>query len=322
MIRPTRIAVTHGDPNGIGPEVVLKSLTRARLSRYVETVLVGSPKVFRLHAERMGLGERALDSVEIVDPVPGSRAAVQFGEITQQAGRLAMKAVEKATDMALLGKVEALVTAPISKEAISLAGFDVPGHTEFIARRAKSNAYAMMLVADALRIGLVTGHIAIWDVPKRITEKAVVDSIQVMVRSLKRDFGITKPKIAVLGLNPHAGDGGVLGREEGKAIAPAIEDCRRRGTLAFGPFAADGFFGVGSWRNYDATLAMYHDQGLVAFKALAFESGVNFTAGLPIVRTSPDHGTAFNIAGKNAASEGSMCSAMLLARDIVRQRSA
>lgn len=323
-----RIAVTHGDPNGIGPEVVLRCLIDARMQRFFEPVLVGSAHVFRVHAEKLGLDiafrslEESPDSgaLAVHDIKPGEEPPVNFGAIAKEAGQLSMQAVTAATDLALAGKADAVVTAPISKEAIALADYAVRGHTEFIAQRAGSKSYAMMLVADGLRVGLVTGHMSIWNVPKRVTTKAILEKINVMTNSLQRDFGIPRPKIAVLGLNPHAGDGGVLGREEGKTISPAILQCRDTGTLVFGPFSADGFFGAGSYRHYDAVLAMYHDQGLVPFKTLAFGRGVNYTAGLPIVRTSPDHGTAFDIAGQGKASYGSMRSALFLARDIVRER--
>jgi 4-hydroxythreonine-4-phosphate dehydrogenase len=213
-----------------------------------------------------------------------------------------------------------MVTAPISKEAIAMAGYTNPGHTEFIAKRSGSDSFTMMLVSDDLRVGLVTGHIPIWDVPKRTTSEAILDKLRVISTSLRQDFGIERPKIAVLGLNPHAGDGGILGKEEAEVILPSIQQSCEEGNLVFGPFPADSFFGIGAYRLYDAVLAMYHDQGLVPFKTLAFESGVNFTAGLSLVRTSPDHGTAFNIAGEGEASPGSMRSALYLAIDIARRR--
>jgi 4-hydroxythreonine-4-phosphate dehydrogenase len=176
------------------------------------------------------------------------------------------------------------------------------------------------MVSDMMRVGLVTGHVSIWDVPKRITEEAILEKLDIICGSLETDFAIPRPKIAVLGLNPHASDGGLMGREEADAILPAIERMREDGRIVFGPFPADGFFGIGAYRLYDAILAMYHDQGLVPFKTLTFESGVNFTAGLPIIRTSPDHGTAFNIAGDGKASPGSMRAAVYLAVDVARRR--
>ena len=327
-----RIAVTLGDPNGVGPEVVLKCLADSRLMKFVKPLLVGSAHVLKVHANTLGYRDLRIHVVQqvperlqeggltVLDTAKGDKPRVEFGQVTQDAGRLAMKAVEAATDLCLDGHVEAMVTAPISKEAIVLAGYDDLGHTEFITRRTASDTSAMMLISDELRVGLVTGHIPIWDVPKRVTPEAILEKIQVISASLSQDFGIDRPKIAVLGLNPHAGDGGVLGREESDTILPAIERSCEEGNLVFGPFPADSFFGIGAYRLYDAVLAMYHDQGLIPFKTLAFESGVNFTAGLPIVRTSPDHGTAFNIAGEGKASPGSMRSAVYLALDIIRRR--
>ncbi len=331
-LRQPRIAITLGDPNGIGPEVVLKCVSDTRLLKFLQPVLVGSAHVLAVHANHLGFRDLPLEVVTdlpdrlpegritVLDVAPGEKPDVPLGKITAEGGRLAMQAVERATDLCLGGAVDAMVTAPISKEAIALAGYDAPGHTEFIARRTGVDRFTMMMVADVLRIGLVTGHVSIWDVPKRITRDAVLDKLDIIHASLHRDFAIQRPKIAVLGLNPHASDGGLLGREEAEAILPAVETMREQGHLVFGPFPADGFFAIGAYRLYDAVLAMYHDQGLIPFKILAFESGVNFTAGLPIVRTSPDHGTAYNIAGEGKASPGSMRSAVYLAIDIARRR--
>lgn len=327
-----RIAITMGDPNGVGPEVVLKCLADARLAKYLEPVLVGVPHVFKVHAAKVGLRELHLEAaadvpealpergLAVVDVAPEERVEVAFGKGTEASGRLAMAAVARAVDLCLDGKVDAMVTAPISKEAIARAGFAFPGHTEFIAERTGTTRFTMMMVADTLRVGLVTGHVPIWDVPKLVTREHIVEKIRILSDSLQRDFGVQRPKIAVLGLNPHAGDGGVLGREEAESIVPAIQQACEQGHLAFGPFPADGFFAIAGYQLYDAVLAMYHDQGLVPFKTLAFESGVNYTAGLPIVRTSPDHGTAYNIAGQGKASPGSMRSALYVAIDIARLR--
>lgn len=327
-----RIAITLGDTNGVGPEVVLKCLADSRLMKFMEPVVVGSAHAFKVHANKLGYRDLRFHVVQempsqlpegeitVLDVARGEKPNVHFGKITKEAGLLSMKAVEVATDLCLTDQAHAMVTAPISKEAISMAEYKDPGHTEFIARRAGSDTFTMMLVSDDLRVGLVTGHIPIWDVPKRVTREAILDKLRVISTSLQQDFGIERPKIAVLGLNPHAGDGGVLGKEEVEVILPSIEQSCEEGRLVFGPFPADSFFGIGAYRLYDAVLAMYHDQGLIPFKTLAFESGVNFTAGLPLVRTSPDHGTAFNIAGEGTASPGSMRSALYLAIDIARRR--
>ena len=328
----TRLAISQGDSNGIGPEVILGALADARIFRYVEPLIVGSLAVLETHAGRLKVATPRLQAVKsaretvsegvcaVLEAGSSPHAAVNFGKITKASGKLAMEALEAASDTVRNGDADALVTAPISKEAISLAGYDNVGHTEFLARRLASGSVVMMLVAENMRIGLVSVHVPVREVSGIVTGKAVAKHIRAMGASLSRDYGIARPKIAVLGLNPHAGDGGVIGREEQDIIAPAIEQCCKEGHLAFGPFSADGFFGAGSYKQYDAVLAMYHDQGLIPFKTLAFGRGVNHTAGLAIVRTSPDHGTAFDIAGQGIASAASMRSAIYLARDIVRRR--
>lgn len=297
--------------------------------KYIDPILVGSRHVLRVHARKLGMKdirfpaatqESGENNLAVVDVAGGKKQYVDFGSVTREGGELSMQAVSKAIDMAMEGSVDAVVTGPISKEAIALAEYEARGHTEYIAERIGSDQHAMMLVAENLRVGLVTGHIPIWDVPKAMSADAIIDKVQVISDSLIQDFGITRPKIAVLGLNPHAGDGGVLGIEEQDIILPAIEQCREKNMLAFGPFPADGFFGSRTYQQYDAVLAMYHDQGLIPFKTLTFGSGVNYTAGLSMVRTSPDHGTAFDIAGRGIASPDSLRSALFLAADIVRQR--
>ncbi len=330
-MRP-RLAITLGDPNGIGPEVVLKCLSDARLNKYMQPLVVGSAHVLRVHANKLGYRDTKLEAVtEVPETLPADRITVldtyddrkpwvDFGQVTETGGRLAMHAVAQAVDLCCAGQADGMVTAPISKAAIAKAGFSEPGHTEFITQRVGSTAHTMMMVADGLRVGLVTGHVPIWDVPKGITEAAILEKVRIIQDSLRTDFGITRPRIAVLGLNPHAGDGGVLGHEEQDIIIPAIQAAAAQDFLAFGPFPADGFFAMNSYRVYDAVLAMYHDQGLVPFKTLAFDTGVNFTAGLPIVRTSPDHGTAYDIAGQGKASPRSMRSAMYVAIDVARRR--
>ena len=330
-----RIAISLGDPNGIGPEVTLKSLQDSRLLKYVDPVIIGDANVLNTHLEHLQLRDLDIRVVrDLADTAPGDQVItvldigdgaetnVAFGEITEAAGALSMKAVERAVDLCMENVVDAMVTAPISKEAISMAGYQNRGHSGFIARRTNSKSHTMMMVSEELRVGLVTEHVPIWDVPKKITKEAILERVNIMSNSLINDFAVDRPRIAILGLNPHAGDGGLLGREEQDTIMPAIEASCEQGHLVFGPFPADGFFAVGGFRNYDAILAMYHDQGLIPFKTIAFGHGVNYTAGLPIVRTSPDHGTAFNIAGKGEASPASMRSAIYLALDIVRQRNA
>lgn len=329
-MRP-RIAITTGDPNGIGPEVVLKCLADVRLLRYVDPVIVGSSSVLRYHQQNLALQDTRLvevaraddepgdGAVAVIDPEPGRAVEVEFGAIRADGGATAMRAVELAVRGCLDGTFDAMVTAPISKEAISMAGYAEPGHTEFIARLAGGRPL-MMMVSDRIRVALVTAHIPLRAVPAAITESVLRERIADLTRSLRRDFAIDRPRIAVLGLNPHAGDGGVLGDEERAVISPAIRTACADGLHAFGPFPADGFFASRAFAEYDAVLAMYHDQGLVPFKTLAFETGVNFTAGLDLVRTSPDHGTAFDIAGQGRASASSIRAAMYLAIDVARRR--
>jgi 4-hydroxythreonine-4-phosphate dehydrogenase len=329
---PTRVAITLGDPNGIGPEVVLKSLHDPGLMPSMTPVVIGSAHVLRVHADVLGFSDLDIHVVdEVPDEVPHGDVAlldvadeaeppVTFGAVTADGGRLAMKAVERAVDACLAGTVDAMATAPISKEAINRAGYDVPGHTEFIAERTGSAKPTMMMVAGGLRVGLVTGHIPLSAVPSAVTEEAILEKVRVLDASLRRDFAIDDPKMAVFGLNPHAGEAGAFGPEEDEIIAPALEAARQEGFRVEGPLAADGFFGTQLDADFDAVLAMYHDQGLVPFKALAFDHGVNYTAGLPIVRTSPDHGTAHGIAGKGMALPGSMRSALELAVAVARHR--
>jgi 4-hydroxythreonine-4-phosphate dehydrogenase len=310
-----RIAISAGDPNGIGPEVALKCALDAAVRRRLDPVLVGHPANLRAHAALLGLEELPCP---VIDPDAGKSFDWGLGRVSADAGRVAMQAVEKATRLCLEGECDAMVTAPISKEAIRMAGYAAPGHTEFIAGLCGSAKHIMILVSDDLRVGLVTGHVPLREVADAITVKRVSSRLKSLSDSLRKDFGVVEPRVAVLGLNPHAGDGGVLGREEMEVIRPGMEEA---GSVeCHGPFPADGFFGNRSYRDFDGVLAMYHDQGLAPFKTIAFGAGVNFTAGLPIVRTSPDHGTAFDIAGQNRARPDSMRAALLLAADITAAR--
>ncbi|MFB6272477.1 MAG: 4-hydroxythreonine-4-phosphate dehydrogenase PdxA [Salinibacter sp.] len=326
------MAITLGDPNGIGPEVVLKSLHDPSLMPSMTPVLIGSPHVLRVHADVLGFSDLDIHLVEevpeevphgdvaVLDVAADTEPPVMFGTVTAEGGRLAMRAVERAVEACLAGTVDAMVTAPISKDAVRQAGYDVPGHTEFIARKTNSPRPTMMMVAGGLRVGLVTSHVPLSAVPEAITEEAILEKVRVIDASLREDFAIEQPKIAVFGLNPHAGEGGAFGPEEEQVIVPALEAARQEGFRVEGPLAADGFFGTQLDAGYDAALAMYHDQGLVPFKALAFDHGVNYTAGLPIVRTSPDHGTAYGIAGKGMALPGSTRNALEVAVAIARHR--
>jgi 4-hydroxythreonine-4-phosphate dehydrogenase len=315
-----RVAVTLGDPNGIGPEVVLKALADPAVRRCVSPRIVGNKGVLSYWAGRLRLRE-VLEGVAVQDYELGPmHTPVEPGQVTELGGMLSMEGVALACDMCLGGDVDALVTAPISKEAIHRAGYAFPGHTEFLAARTGAARFAMMLVSGGLRVALVTIHVPLAAVPGLVTRARVVETLETVAASLRGDFGIAAPRLAVLGLNPHAGDGGVLGREEVETIAPAVAEARARGLDARGPFAADGFFGRRMDRDVDAVVAMYHDQGLAPFKALAMGAGVNVTCGLPIVRTSPDHGTAFDLAGRGVASADSMKAALLLAAEMAARR--
>lgn len=325
-----KIGISIGDINGIGLEVILKTLADKRILDWCVPVLYGSTKVASYHKNIIKVKELTLHNINDIQGL--NEAAVNvincwienvkitLGKCTAEGGKYATFSLEQATEDLLAGHLDALVTAPINKKAMQLSGFEYPGHTEYLTSKSQAKENLMLMVNEDLRVGLVTNHLPISQVVSTITTELVLKKIELMNNSLKMDFGIDKPAIAVLGLNPHAGDGGVLGSEEIDIILPAIELAKRKGILAIGPYAADGLFGSGNFANFDGILAMYHDQGLVPFKALSFGSGVNFTAGLPIIRTSPDHGTGFDIAGKNTADFSSFRQALYLAMDIARQR--
>ncbi len=323
-----RIGISIGDTNGIGIEVTMKALEDSRILHDCTPIIYGSQKLFASGKKRFRMNNfnfsgisAAMDArrkkINVVN-VWEEDLELKYGETNETGGKYAFRSLEAATQDLAAGKIDVLVTAPISKEAMAKTGFQFPGHTEYLADMAGEDEALMLMVSSTMRIGLVTSHIALKDVSTTITVDKVRDKINAFNNSLKKDFGIQRPKIAVFGLNPHAGENGKMGDEEKESIIPAISRAQNDGILAYGPFPADGFFGSGSRDKFDGVLAMYHDQGLAAFKALAFDEGVNFTAGLPIIRTSPDHGTAFDIAGKNEASGGSMRQAIYLAIDVFR----
>ncbi|OFZ65630.1 MAG: 4-hydroxythreonine-4-phosphate dehydrogenase PdxA [Bacteroidetes bacterium RIFCSPHIGHO2_02_FULL_44_7] len=325
---PVRVGISIGDINGIGPEVIMKALEDARMLLDCTPIIYGSPKVFSFYKKEIDAQEfnyqtvpsaaeannRKINVINVISSEP----EFTLGQATQIGGKYAMEALEQATQDLASGKIDVLVTAPISKEAMAKAGFKFPGHTEYLADLSGEEDALMLMVSNALRVGLVTSHIPLKEVSETITVDKVLAKIRAFSSSLNKDFALSRPKIAVFGVNPHAGENGKMGSEEQDVIIPAIARAKSEGILAFGPFPADGFFGSGAIAQYDGVLAMYHDQGLAAFKALAFDDGVNFTAGLPIIRTSPDHGTAFDIVGKDKASGQSMRSAIYLAIDIHR----
>lgn len=324
------LALTIGDINGIGPEVLLRALQHPEVLAAVYPIVVGRLEPLQQHAEQIGLTLPPIQVIHPGEPMPEQAIPlwevpmenpikVTFGVTGPEAGLLAMRAVEEAVRLVHQGVVEGIVTAPIAKKAVRQAGYPIAGHTEFIAQLAGSPHYLMMMVAGDLRVGLVTIHIPLREVPAQVTKEQIIEKATLFAESLTFDFGLPQPRIAVLGLNPHAGEGGILGREEDKIIIPALRVLQKANIRVEGPFPADSFFGTHR-KLYDGVLAMYHDQGLAPFKALAFDRGVNVTAGLPLVRTSPDHGTAFDLAGKGIASPRSMVEAILMAAQIVRVR--
>jgi len=329
-IKPLRIGITHGDVNSISYEVILKSLQDSRIFEYFTPVLYGSSKVASYHRKALNMAEVAFNVIRGAEQAEDEKinlvnvitqeVKVELGQSTDVAGKAAYMALDAATVDLGAGRIDAMVTGPINKQNIQSRDFNFPGHTEYLAGKFESRDYLMLMVNDTMRIGVITGHIALREVSARITEELILQKIRIMNNSLVRDFGIRKPKIAVLGLNPHAGDKGVLGIEEETIIIPAIQKAFEMGMMAFGPYPADGFFGSSNFSHFDGVLAMYHDQGLIPFKSMAFQSGVNFTAGLPVVRTSPAHGTAYELAGKNMASADSFREAIYLAIDVVRNR--
>lgn len=325
-----KIGITHGDINGISYEIIIKTLSDQRILDFCTPVIYGSPKVLAYYRKAFNshnpnpvlinsIKEVNHRKIYIINCI-SDNVKVEIGKSTDEAGKSSVQALEKAIEDLKFGELDALVTAPINKNNIKNVGFDFPGHTEYLAKEFNSENHLMLLVSDEMRIGVATGHIPISKVKEVLSTDLILKKLKVMNNSMVNDFGIRKPKIAVLGLNPHAGDNGVLGDEENTIIAPAIEKAREEGIVAIGPYPTDGFFGSMEFRKFDAVLAMYHDQGLTPFKILSFENGINYTAGLPIVRTSPAHGTAYEIAGKGVASQLSFRNAIFQAIDIYKNR--
>lgn len=327
---PVRIAISMGDYNGIGPEIILKTLQKTNFEE-ITPVIFGHLSVFNHYSSSKEIATGSINviskakeiqdgAINIVHCVPSEELLVEPGTFSKHAGLCAMYAVEEGIHWCMNHHTSALVTAPISKEAINRAGYHVPGHTEFLAKKTATEKYMMLLVHNNLRVGLVTIHIPVSQIAGNVTSAAILERIHTMHQTLKTDFNINQPKIALLGLNPHAGDGGVIGREEIEVIRPTIVKAETEGIKVSGPYPADGFFGNHKYKEFDGVLAMYHDQGLVPFKTLSFGGGVNVTAGLPIVRTSPDHGTAFDIAGQDKANPSSFAEALNLAVSLSKNR--
>jgi len=328
-----KIGITIGDINGIGPEIIIKMLSNDAIYSMCTPIIYGSTKVLSYYKKAINnnkfkysqlkdwkkLNGKQTFVVNCIDEQP----VINTGEETDEAGNYAFISINTALNDWKEGKIDALLTAPINKNLVAKAAgekYDFKGHTEYISTYCGSEESLMLLTSDRLTVGLVTNHIPVGEIAKKINIQLITKKILLLNSSLKKDFGIHKPKIAVLGLNPHAGDNGLLGKEEIEIVAPAINDAKSRGIYTFGPYPSDGFFGTDDYTKFDGIIAMYHDQGLIPFKSISFEEGINFTAGIDIIRTSPDHGTAYDIAGKGIASESSMVNALFLAIDVFRNR--
>ena len=325
-----KVGISHGDINGISYEVIMKTLMDPRILDMCTPIIYGSPKVAAYHRKALNIESLSLNHIRTPQEASLNRAniincideniRVELGKSTEAAGESSYLALEKAVDDLKKGLIDVLVTAPINKDNIQSEKFNFPGHTEFLAQQFNSRDFVMLMVSHNLKVGVVTGHIPLSDVSKSITKDKILSKLRIIARSLVADFSVTNPRIAVLALNPHAGDNGLIGNEEQNIIIPALEQARNEGITALGPYPADGFFGSGDFSRFDAILAMYHDQGLIPFKFSSFDQGVNYTAGLPVIRTSPAHGTAFDIAGEDKASPDSFREALYLAIDIHKNR--
>lgn len=324
------VGITIGDVNGIGPEVIIKTFADSRVLKFGTPVIYGSTKVIAKYKKILEIEEFGYSHIKSAEQVNHKKInlisvgndnfELQPGKVTPEAGKFALDSLLAASEDLRKGLLSAIVTAPINKLNIQSESFSFPGHTEFFTETFKASDSVMFLTSEFLRVAVVTGHIPLEKVKSSITTDKIISKLKILDSSLKKDFGIGKPKIAVLGLNPHAGEEGLLGDEEKTVIKPAIDILKQKGMMVFGPYPSDGFFGTSQYKKFDAVLAMYHDQGLIPFKTIAFETGVNYTAGLPIIRTSPDHGTAYNLAGKNQADESSFREAFYLACSIYKER--
>ncbi len=325
-----KVGITHGDINGIGYEIIIKALADSRILEMCTPIVYGSSKVAAYYRKAMDNEIFTFNNINTAREANSKRhniincvneeVRVELGKSTRMAGEAALAALEAAVRDLKSGDIDVIVTAPINKENIQSDNFSFPGHTEYFAKEFGTKNYLMLMISDILKIGVVTGHIPVNHIVTSVTKEKILSNLRVLHKTLLEDFSIRKPRIAVLGLNPHAGDGGVIGDEEERIILPALKQANEEGIIALGPYPADGFFGAGEFKKFDATLAMYHDQGLIPFKSLAFESGVNYTAGLKIIRTSPGHGTAYDIAGTGTASEESFRNALYLAIDLFENR--
>lgn len=325
-----KVGITCGDINGIGLEVIMKSFLDNRMHQLCTPVIYASNKLVSLQRKHLNLNDFQYHTVKNVQEVLLRKTnvincweedvAVEWGQATPLSGKYALRSLKAAVNDLKNKQIDVLVTAPINKHTIQSEEFKFQGHTEYLAEEFQASAHLMFLVSESLRVAVSSGHIPVKEVAAVLSTEKIIMQLRQLHETLKRDFNIRKPKIAVLGLNPHAGDNGLIGAEEQNIIIPVVKKAFDDGIFVYGPFSADGFFGSAAYQKYDAVLAMYHDQGLVPFKTLSFSSGVNYTAGLPVIRTSPDHGTAFDIAGKGIAMEDSFRDAVYAAIDIMRRR--
>jgi 4-hydroxythreonine-4-phosphate dehydrogenase len=331
MTQKIKIGITSGDINGVGMDIILRIFAHDEFEFPFIPVLYASPQSIKFYKNLLELGEKPVYKIikHTDECEPGKlnlkvcmegEVNIRPGEASETAGKFALASLKMAMSDIKDGQIQAICTAPIDKHTIKGNDFNFNGHTGYLASEFEVDQYAMMLVSDNLRVGLVTEHVPLKDVSSLLTQELILQKIKIIHESLKIDFGIIKPKIAVLGLNPHSGDNGVIGKEEIDIIGPAVEKARAEKMVVWGPYPADGFFGNHQFSQFDAVLAMYHDQGLIPFKYMAFEDGVNYTAGLPVVRTSPDHGTAYSLAGKGTALVSSFTNALLMANKIHHQR--
>lgn len=322
------VGISIGDLNGIGVEVILKTFEDKRMLDFCTPVIFGATKAISYHKKALNL-ETPVHGITSINQLTHNKinvlniwkeeVKIELGKATKESGNFAFKSLEASVEHLKENKIDVLVTAPINKENIQSEFFKTPGHTEYLEEKLEGNSL-MILMTDELRIGLITGHIPISKVAETITPDLIKSKVDTMYNSLKQDFGINKPKIAVLSLNPHCGDNGIIGKEDDDIIKPTLTEIADSGKLVFGPYAADGFFGSETYKQFDGVLATYHDQGLAPFKALSFGKGVNFTAGLSHVRTSPDHGTGYDIAGNNQANCSSFKEALFTAIQVYRSR--
>lgn len=328
--RLPKIGITQGDINGIGYEVILKTLIDPRIFEFFIPIIYGQSKVFSYYKKNLGMENLTYSVIKDVFQAQPRRIniinhtdeelKVEPGFSTEVAGKASFEALKIAVKDLYKNDIDILVTAPINKQNIQSNKFHFRGQTEYIESFSKGYESLMLMICDKLRVGMVTSHISIKEVPDIITKELIIRKLKIMNQTLKKDFNITYPRIAVMGLNPHSGDTGLIGKEEIDVIKPAIEYAKNNGILSFGPYPADGFFGTGSWTKYDGILSMYHDQAMIPFKILAVNGGVNFTAGLNVIRTSPAHGTGYDIANKDIADPNSFRHAIFLAIDIMRNR--